>query len=1162
MDQWLVLIVALAIISLAVTALLLWQRFRLPAKPPAPTSPSNADLRDTTTISTSRLGEERPGPERYGLWSRIGQLPLWQSLLLGSLLLALLVVSTTLVFSLGAPGRYDRLVVLVAPFEDGGDGQTGRNVANALVELLNRESQRTLDARFVDSRPIDSEAALALANANDADLLLWGSVAPGAVLDSASLRPQLIYTPQGPLTPNSWQGYTNRFVMPRNFVLTDQPLNGAVVMPPLLTALSYYNRGNADLAFDTLGQLADNYALNPPLPRAIRGNLLWARGVYEQAAAEYRLALSTPAADQAALANNLGAILLDGRDPATFTALSEAVRLLEGRDLGALRYNLGLQALQNRNYAEAISNLEQARNLLAADGSLYLALAEAYRETGRLDAAQAMLDAADLQIPTDDQLVTVAYRTLANQRIRALMQEQRVLLGFAQLLNARGQLEWWLENSSSLSSGEINRLRDQIRGALNLAQNSVAGWRQRAASEAAASTTGLVAEGQAERTEAQIERHRYYQVLLQIEADRIQLNRGSGPGQFFSAILSGGLPMAESRRQLNELIARLPNDPTLYNAYGRALRLGGDFVGATQRYDQAIAIAPQRPEGYHGKGMISLDLGDPNGARAFFNQAIERDAAFFPARAKLAYLDEGAGDIAGAIANYRDLYARQPGPETAVDLARVLRKNGPNSYTEAVNLLTQYSSTSSAALIELGYLYRAAQRPDQALLAFQNALLLDDASPEANYELGEILVENGDLVGAEARFRAAINSDERNIDARLALALLYQGGLNRPRDAVEQYRAILRIGTANPELSLSIGDVLIRNDAPNYALEAYNQAVRQRPNDPAIHLKLAQTHLILNELNATVASAEQVLNLTPDLNNAGQLALRAEALIALGDVELRANQPQRAIERYNQALSLAPQSLNAVLGLGKAAVGQGNWGVALGYFERANGLPGGSSDANTQFWLAEALLRNNALPRAIETYNRSLQLQPVFPEALLGLAQARYGLGDRPGAEETVNQALNQRAAYAEALLFKGKLQQEQGQIDQAIATFGQSISANSRIAETYFRRGVLYIRKTDYNRAISDLRRSTELQPGMAEAFYWLGRSYYAVSTNQQALEAFKRAVALQPGYTEARYYQGLVEEDLGQRNEAAASYQAVIAADGSGQWGARSKAQLDQLR
>jgi tetratricopeptide (TPR) repeat protein len=1160
MDQWLILIVALAIIALAVIALLLWQRFRFPAEP-SPTTGSTS--RDTTTINTSRLSAERPGPERYGLFGRIGQLPLWQSLLVGSLLVLLVITVTALAFTLGAPSRYDRLVVLVAPFDDGGNGQTGRNVANALVELLNREAGRAIDARFVDSRPGDTQAALTYANANDADLLVWGTIEQGAVLDSPSLRPRLIYTPQGPTTPNSWHGYLNRFVMPRSFTIADQPLNGAAVMPPLLTALSYYNRGNADLAFNMLGQLADDYALNPPLPRSIRGNILWARGIYEQAAAEYRLALAVPTDDQAFLANNLGAILLDGRDPSAFTALSEAVRLLEGSDLGALRFNLGLLALESRNYGEALANFEQARNLLTPDTRLYLVLAETYREGGRLDEAQAALTAADTQIESDGLRVANTYRTIANQRNRALLQEQEALLGFARALNAQGRIEWWVENAGTLPSNAINPLRDDMRAALNLAQNSVAGWRQRAATEAAAApSSGLASEGQAERLENEIERLRYHQTLIQIESERGRLNQGAGPGQFFSAILSGGLPMSESRRLLDELIERSPNDPALYNAYGRTLRLAGDFVGANQRYDQAIAIAPGRPESYHGKGQVALDLGDPNGARTFFNQAVERDPSYFPARAQLAYLDEGAGNFAAAINNYRDLYTRQPGPDTAVDLARVLRKNGPANYVEAENLLNQYRTASSDVLIELGYLYREAQRPEEARLAFQDALLLNTASPEANYELGELLVESGDYEGAALRFREAIDSDNRNIDARLALAQLYQGPLNRPRDAVEQYRGILRVGTANPELSLSIGDVLLRNDAPNYALEAYNQAVRQRPTDPSIHLKLARTHLVLNQLNATIDSAEQVLTLTPDLTNAGQLALRAEALIVLGDAAQRSNQNQQAIDRYNQALTIAPQSLNAILGLGRAAVGQGNWGVALGYFERANGLPGGTNDAATQFWLAEALLRNNSYQRAIETYNRSLALQPIFPEALLGLAQTYYALGDPTQAERSVDQALTQRAAYAEGLLFKGKLQQEQGQIDAAIATFGQSISANSRIAETYFRRGVLYLRQTDYNRAVSDLRRATELQPNLAEAFYWLGRSYYAVNTNQQALVAFKRAVTLQPGYTEARYYQGLVEEDLGQRNEAAASYQAVIAADGSGQWGARSKAQLDQLR
>lgn len=1168
MDQWLILIIALASIALVVAALLLWRSFRYPAEPLPPVASSSAppaEARDGTTLIMVAPLDRSSATGQQPWHGQIARQPLGRSLALGLVLFTLLVGGLTFVVLRSMPERYDRLVVLVAPFDDAADGQTGRNIAASLVDLLRREADGSLDARLVESRPANVQEALNLANANDADLLIWGAVEQGAVLDSPSLLPRLIYTPRGPITPNSWDGYANRFVMPRSFTLASQPINGQAVLPPLLTALANYNRQSADLAFDPLGQLVDNYPLNPSLPRALRGNILWARGIYEQAAAEYRLALATPTDDQAFLANNLGALLLDAGDPNALTALAEAVRLLDGNDLAALRYNLGIQALRARSYAEAASNLEQATNLLATNVnvSLFTALAEAYREQGKLDDATTTLNAAEQQISIDALLVSRPYRDLATQRAQATLQAQRAMLGLARQIGAQGRIGWWIEVAPAQPSSQMGTLRNDIRSAIVNAERAVAGWRQRSTSESAsAANSGQIADGQAQRFELAIERQRYYQTLIQVETDRSRLGQSRrGPGQFIDAILTAGQPMGESLRLLDTLSASLPNNAEIFATYGRALRLAGDYNQANQRYDQAIALAADQPEGYFGKGQIALDLGDPNGARPFFNQALERNPAFFPARAQLAYLDEGSGDLTTAIAHYRQLLAEQPGPAAAVNLARVLRKSGPGGYPEAEETLSVYKETSSAALVELGFLYREAQRPDRARSSFESALRLDPQSNAANYELGEILIESGDLAGAETRFLAAIGNNDRDLEARLALAMLYQGPLNQPRAAIDQYRAVLRIGVTNPDLSVSIGDVMVKNDAAVYAVDAYSQALRQRPNDPAIHLKLATTYLTLDRISAATEEAQRVISLTPDPNNAGQVQLRADGLVALGDAERLSSRAQSAIEHYNQALVLSPQSFGAIGGLGQAAIGQNNWGVALGYFERASGLPGGVDDPTTQFWLAEALLHNNSLQRAAQIYERALALRPIFPEALLGLAQVRYTLGDPTAAEQTVDRALNQRTAYAEGLLFKGKLQQERGLIDAALASYSASIRANSRIAETYFRRGLLFIRQTDYNRAISDLRRSTELEPNGAEAFYWLGRAYYAVDTGNSALEAFQRAMVLQPTFTEARYYQGLVEEDLGQRQAAATSFQAVIAADGSGQWGARSKAQLDNL-
>jgi tetratricopeptide (TPR) repeat protein len=1083
----------------------------------------------------------------------------------GGLLALLLAVAGWLLYDRLTERAPERFVVLIAPFSDGGDGQTGLNVAQALARQISQRAPDRVTVAVLDRAPADTLAAMRLAEAQGSDLLIWGSVDPGGMLDDATLRPRLIYTPNGPYAPNGWDGYVGRFAMPRSYTLASEPINGQAALTPLILALFDYSRGAPDQAFVTLGQLADSYpALTAPLPRALRGNVLWARGSYAAAAAEYRLALAAPSDDQALLANNLGAILLDAGDPGMLAAFDEAVRLLAGSDLGELRYNLGLLDLRNQNPANAIIALEQARNLLPGNTPLLLSLAEAYRESGRLANADQALSAASSQSGADQRLATADYRQMLGGQLAAAIDEQRGLLGLARSVAAQGPLTWELEIARPQPEGTVASLRDMLNRAADASALAVARWHQRSASDSVSNPdAGLVAAGQADRIEAQARRQTYELALLDVELARAQAGRPrSALGQMFGALFGGRTPIATALDLLGNLDKRTPNSPTILLATARAQRNAGLLDEADRTYAQVVQIAPQRPEGYFGQGMIALDRGDGGAAAQLLGSAVERNGDFFPARVQLAALAERNGDWAGAIDQLRALAAQRPGPSDAIALAQALRRSGPTGYIEAERVLVPLSGQNVDATIELGRLYSDAGRNDEAVKAYRDALALDPRSSTASYELGERLAAAGDLKGAEQALRDALRFDDGNTAARLALGRLYEGPLAQPAQADREYGVALSQGVNDVNALVAIGDAAMQNANPGQAISAYTRATTLAPDNPLPQHRLAQAYLQTNRLQAASDAEQQVLAQTGDTANAELRALRAEALVTLGDVARRRADLPQASDYYAQALQLDPNLIAAQIGQGQVAVGQGQWGVALGYFEAAARLPGGDASAQAQFWLAEGLLRSGDLGRATTAYNQALAIQPTFPEALLGLAQVQYTQQNAAAAMETVQRSLGQRPAYAEALLFRGKLYQEQGQLDQALNSYNAAIRASSQIAEAYYRRGTLLIRNEKYADAASDLRQAVQLQPNFPEANYWLGRAYYAQNRLESARDAFKRAVDLNAGYSEALYYLGLTAEDMGRRDEAIVAYQTVLQSDGAGEWGARARAQLDRIQ
>lgn len=1058
----------------------------------------------------------------------------------------------------------DRFVVLVAPFDDGGDGQTGKNVAEALARQISDRVGGQIAVRVIAERPSDAGAALSIATAAQSDVLIWGGVEPGAMLDSPSLSPQLIYTPNGAYTPEAWAGYRGRFAMPRSYTLSSEPINGHAILPDLVGALYDYGGDQPDRAADTLDRLVSDYpALSPALPHALLGNLHWARGSYAEAADAYRQALAQPTAEQALLANNLGAILLDAGDPGVLSAFQEAVRLLEGGDLGELRYNLGLLAMSDQRPGDAVVEFEQARNLLPAGAPLLLSLADAYRESGRLGSAAAALDAAAQQTADDLRQVPAAFKPMVSQRFEAAVAEQRGMLGLARLLNAQGPLTWELEIADPLPEKDVAALSNNLRAAVAASEQTSARWHQRSASDSAADpATGQVAAGQAERAESAARRQRYELAIIDTELARAQADKPiSALGQMWGALFGTTTPIGESLSLLDSLAQIDPNSPQVLLARARALRVDGRLNDADRTYDQLIQVAAQRPEGYFGKGEVARARGDSATAAQLMRLAIERNGAFFPARMALAAIDQAGGDMADAVSQLRAVAQQRPGPKAAIALAQSLRLSGPGGYVEAEQVLLPLTSTSAAAWVELGRLYNDAGRPEAAISAYRSALALDPRNSTAAFELGERLAAAGDLPGAEQSLRDALRFDGNNTAARLALARLYEGPLDKPAQADKEYGVALSQGVRDVDTLIAIGDAALKNTNPAQAIDAYGQATRLAPNNPLPQYKLARAYLSTNRYQSAADAAQIAVNQTAGASDPAQLDTRARALVVLGDVARHKGDLGRASDLYNQARQIDPQLIGAQLGMGLVAVGQGQWGVALSYFETAAGLPGADGDPQAQFWLAEGLLRSGDLARATAAYDRALSLQPTFPAALLGLAQAQYAQGQPDAAFDTVSRSLAQRGDYAEALLFKGKLLQERGDTGAAMDAYDASIRADGQIAEAHYRRGLLLISAEKYDSAINDMRQAAALQPNFPEANYWMGRAYYARGQIQSAHDAFKRAVDLNASYSEALYYLGLSAEDLGRRDEAIAAYQGVISSD-SGDWAARAREQLSRIQ
>jgi tetratricopeptide (TPR) repeat protein len=1035
---------------------------------------------------------------------------------------------------LTTPGA-GQFVVLVAPFQDpdGTIGQTGGEIAVALVRELPQASGGRVVARTLAAPPANGTDALGILSRENADALIWGQVTPGGMLDRPSLQPTLAYQPSGESAPLSWDGYAGRFSLPNALPLASAPINGRAVLPALLGALADYQHGHFDAAFDQLGGLLNDYPdLGSALPRALRGNMLWARGAYQEAANEYRRALANgPALDgrqTAWLYTTLGAILQDAGDlGAAQTALGQAGTALSGADLSALRYNLGLQALHTGDVIDAATQLDIARSpqLLPArtpTAQLLLALGEAYRLGGAYQQAQATLAEASRQISASAAATTPDLKAVKAGQLSAELAEQQGLLELSRATDARGPLFWELESAAPIPVNVLTNAENDLNTSSDETRVLIQGWTRVSTTKDASSEplSGQIAISHARRAQAQLYARQRWLAAIQLERGEITNERKPGGiSSIWSMIVGDQTPVGQARSMLLDLLKAQPSDISTMVLIGRSYELSGDLASAGKYYDQAAAAAPQQPEPVYGQAQV-VPPHDKATKIRLLTKAIALNDTYFPAREQLADIAESddVRDWPTAIEQRTWLADNRPSSAHTLKLAETLRKSGPGDYAEAERRLLPLAERNNVdALLGLSRLYQDMHNAQGARDVLDRAQRVAPRNAEVAYQYGQFLETQGDSKGAKEQYERALTISPNHVPAHLALGRLFATEPGGSVEANRHYNAALDAGASDPAQLKQIGQFLLDNGEYASAATAFERAIAASKDDAELHHGLATAYLQQQRLD----DAQREEQLALDLRG-GQYA---QAFVGLGDIALARNDPGAAVAQYNSAIKLDSTLTAAYLGVGRASAAAGNWAVAQAHFRDAVRSNPNSPDAH--LWLGEALLRQSDPNAAIGEYARAIALKPNFPEAYFGLAQAQIAIGQYDPARKNLDSALVLKPNYADALLLGGKLYEQQGNDTAAIQSYSAAINANDKLAEPSYRRALLYIRHDRLDDATRDLESATNIQPNFPEAHYWLGRAYLAQGNPKTAQSELKLAIEQHGGtYDEATFYLGVAAE------------------------------------
>jgi tetratricopeptide (TPR) repeat protein len=351
--------------------------------------------------------------------------------------------------------------------------------------------------------------------------------------------------------------------------------------------------------------------------------------------------------------------------------------------------------------------------------------------------------------------------------------------------------------------------------------------------------------------------------------------------------------------------------PELHYNLGHLLHQQGDFVGAAEAYQQAIALNPKFAAAYHGLGMVQDAQGQRAAAIASYERAIALQPDYVNAYNNLGCVLAQEQQYDRAIQIYRQAIALQPDSAGLYNnLGQVLWQQDPSAAMAAYRRALELQPSMLSASYNLGKLLQQQGQHEAAIHWFQPLLQRCPDDVAAQTACGISWMAQGEMIRGLQCFQRAIQPQWFYVQAYCDWAVQLSGedALTRARQAcavlLQSLRPALALGQAQwqaavaalgqtyrclAELLMRYGGFLSYCQAEAY----YQKALQLQPDDLELNLELARCLRQQGRWDAATILYHRILTLDPD---------HPEPYEQLGLLLEQQRRESEAIRYYQQAL--------------------------------------------------------------------------------------------------------------------------------------------------------------------------------------------------------------------------------------------------------------------
>jgi Flp pilus assembly protein TadD len=345
----------------------------------------------------------------------------------------------------------------------------------------------------------------------------------------------------------------------------------------------------------------------------------------------------------------------------------------------------------------------------------------------------------------------------------------------------------------------------------------------------------------------------------------------------------------------------------------------------------------------------------------------------------------------------------------------------------------------------LGYVYTALHRPDNAETEYEKAIALapDDPNMAPAYQnLGLTLLPKDPAAAVDPLEHAAeLTPQDARTKWLLGMALEDSGKL---APAIEQYQAAEKLNAKDFDTRLALGHALIATGRPTDAETELREALALRPDGPdvpRVHLELAECLIAEKKNEPAAAELATYLQSHPD-----DVARRLDRASLLADL----SKFDDALAELDRAANGKPETLRALQLRAHIFYLEKRWDDLIPILQKAAALA--PKDASIPAQLGEVYLTKKDYPDAARALVVAYNLEPGTVDVLANLVTAEYQGGNYAGALQALDLLAKQKDLPAPSWFIRASCYDKLGQPAQALDAYRRFLQLNTdQNSDMYF---------------------------------------------------------------------------------------------------------------